>query len=186
MVPPPLPFSSDTHPDVDPDEDPLFLAPYNPAWPRLFTHEAARLEIILHPWTPTIRHIGSTAVPHLAAKNIIDIMVGLAPFIISPELIAQMESLGNEYEFTRDNWALFNRRPPDQPGFNVHFHLTESDRWRQHLQLIKALRNDSSLRAEYQSLKEHLCATCLSIVDYSDQKGDFIQNVFQRLNPDLG
>jgi GrpB-like predicted nucleotidyltransferase (UPF0157 family) len=57
---------------------PSIVIPYDPAWPRLFEGERARLERALAPWLKGgIHHIGSTAVPGLAAKPIIDMLAGV-------------------------------------------------------------------------------------------------------------
>ena len=61
-----------------PPEAPVEIAPYDPAWPQLFIEEAERLGQGLAAWLAgPIEHIGSTAVPVLAAKPVIDIMAGV-------------------------------------------------------------------------------------------------------------
>src|SRR5258706_10686092 len=60
------------------DDAPILIVPYDAAWPRLFQEERTILEGFLAPWlVGPIEHVGSTAVPGLAAKPVIDIMAGV-------------------------------------------------------------------------------------------------------------
>ncbi|MGB8354353.1 MAG: GrpB family protein [Chthoniobacteraceae bacterium] len=71
----------------DPDA-PIHLVDYDPQWPRLFEEERALLHPILLPWLAgPIEHIGSTAVPGLAAKPVIDIMAAVKTLEESKEAI---------------------------------------------------------------------------------------------------
>ncbi len=55
--------------------DPIVIVPYDPAWPARFDQQRARLAPVLRPWlTRGVEHLGSTAVPGLPAKNIIDVL----------------------------------------------------------------------------------------------------------------
>jgi GrpB-like predicted nucleotidyltransferase (UPF0157 family) len=57
--------------------DPIVVVPYDHAWPSLYEEERARIERAIGPWVERIEHVGSTAVQELAAKPVIDIMVGV-------------------------------------------------------------------------------------------------------------
>ena len=57
--------------------DPVIVVPYDEAWPSLFEAERTRIEAATGPWVEEIEHVGSTAVHGLAAKPVIDIMVGV-------------------------------------------------------------------------------------------------------------
>jgi GrpB-like predicted nucleotidyltransferase (UPF0157 family) len=78
-------------------EDPVVLVPYEEAWPSLFEEERTRIEGAVGPWVEEIEHIGSTAVPGLAAKPVIDIMVGVRSLEDTPALVARLETIGYEY-----------------------------------------------------------------------------------------
>ena len=78
-------------------EDPVVLVPYEEAWPSLFEEERAHIEDAVGPWMEEIEHIGSTAVPGLAAKLVIDIMVGVRSLEDTPALVARLETIGYEY-----------------------------------------------------------------------------------------
>ena len=78
-------------------EDPVVLVPYEEAWPSLFEEERTRIEGAVGPWVEEVEHIGSTAVPGLAAKPVIDIMVGVRSLEDTPVLVARLETIGYEY-----------------------------------------------------------------------------------------
>ena len=118
------------------------------------------LERVLEPWLKGgIHHVGSTAIPGIAAKPVIDIVAGVAGF---EEARAAFEPLGQE-SYVSD---------PHRPGIAHHFakpsrrlpemmyglHLTEegSDLWRERLAFRDALRGDADLTAEYEALKFRL------------------------------
>jgi GrpB-like predicted nucleotidyltransferase (UPF0157 family) len=129
------------------------VVPYDPDWPRRFEAERARLEQVLAPWlSGGIHHIGSTAIPGIAAKPLVDMMAGVASLERSRAAYEPLFALG--YEHT-----------PHRPGIAHHFsrrglglHLTEpgSDLWRERLAFRDALRADPALAAEYGELKLRL------------------------------
>ena len=57
--------------------EPVYVVPYDPRWSTLFEQERARIEAAIQPWVVAVEHIGSTAVPRLDAKPVIDVMAGL-------------------------------------------------------------------------------------------------------------
>ena len=83
--------------------DPVVVVPYDEAWPSLYEEERARIERVIGPWVEEIEHVGSTAVPGLAAKPVIDIMVGVRSLKYSPILVERLVGIGYEYvpEFER-------------------------------------------------------------------------------------
>src|SRR5215210_3132601 len=83
--------------------DPIIVVPYDEDWPSLYEEERARIERAIGPWAEGIEHVGSTAVLGLAAKRIIDIMVGVRSFDDSPTLVERLVGIGYEYvsEFER-------------------------------------------------------------------------------------
>jgi GrpB-like predicted nucleotidyltransferase (UPF0157 family) len=136
----------------------ITIVPYDPEWPRRFEAERAVLERVLAPWLGEgIHHVGSTAIPGLGAKPIIDMVAGVHDLELAR---AAFEPLGEEsYVYA-----------PHRPGIAHHFakpsarlseyglHLTEpgSDLWRERLAFRDALRRDPALAKEYEALKQRL------------------------------
>lgn len=138
------------------------IQPYHPAWPQRFAAEAATLRAALGALADqaVIEHIGSTAVPDLAAKPVIDIMLGLPrlsdlePYF--PALAAIGFHLQPQMATAMPDRHYFTQ--PAQPPRQVHLHAVarDSDFWRDKLRFRDALRADSTLRERYAALKQQL------------------------------
>ena len=66
---------------------PIVIAPYQPEWPKKFSREAFFIRLMIGRYITMIEHIGSTAVPGLAAKPIIDILIGVKALTDTPRFI---------------------------------------------------------------------------------------------------
>lgn len=162
--------------------DRVVIVPYDAGWPRRFDTERVLLARVLAPWLAGgIQHIGSTAIPGLAAKPIIDMMAGVRDL---EEARAAFEPLGEQGYI----------HAPHRPGIAHHFvkpslhlpetthglHLTEpgSDLWRERLAFGDVLRAEAGLRAEYAALKLRLASEHPADVDaYTNAKRAFVARV---------
>ncbi|HUP29122.1 MAG TPA: GrpB family protein [Usitatibacter sp.] len=161
------------------------LSAYSPLWPAIFEFERSRLLGILGEDAAVIEHIGSTAVPGLGAKPIIDVMVGVADLAMVERRIAELQADGYRYvaEFER---AMPMRRyfvkTHAQPGhFHVHAVLLDSPFWKSHLAFRDALRRDAKLAADYWKLKQRLAARYPNDREaYTDGKSAFIREAMNR------
>ena len=88
-------------------EAPVEVVDYDPSWPAQFAHERRLLEETLTPWlTGPVEHVGSTAIPGLAAKPVIDIMAAVRTLEASQPAIAAAASLGYCYfPYLSDEWT---------------------------------------------------------------------------------
>ena len=165
---------------------PTAVVPYDPAWPRLFAEERARLQAALAPWLVAgVHHIGSTAVPGLAAKPIIDMIAGVLDLEGSRAAFGVLEALGYEYREHRPEAHLF-----------VHarqgVHLTEpgTDLWRERFAFRDALRGEPELARAYAEWKLCHLADDPALDPYTADKRAFVKPVLQRvgltLKPDHG
>jgi GrpB-like predicted nucleotidyltransferase (UPF0157 family) len=141
-------------------DGPIAIVPYDPEWPRRFEAERALLERLLAPWLERgIHHIGSTAIPGIPAKPIIDMMAGVRDL---QEARAAFVPLGEEcylYAPHRPGIAHHFVKPSVRVSEMTHgLHLTEpgSDLWRERIAFRDALRRDSKLITEYETLKLRL------------------------------
>ncbi len=136
------------------------LVMYDPDWPRLFEAERAQLERVLAPWLEGgIHHVGSTAVPGLAAKPVIDMIAGVCDLEVSRAAFQPLVELGYQYTPHRPRTHHFSK-PDGAPWWALthNLHLTEvgTDLWSERLAFRDALRDDPALAAEYQVLKLRL------------------------------
>ncbi len=155
------------------------LVPYDPVWPSQFAHAAEELNgTDLFGW---IEHIGSTAVPGLLAKPIIDIMAGVRRSEAKDDLVGLLATLG--YHHRRDAFVdreTFRRDGGDGQRTH-HLHVVAASDLSHHDLLFRdRLRREPALAAEYQSLKETLAARHSTDLDrrgYAGGKTDFVQRV---------
>jgi GrpB-like predicted nucleotidyltransferase (UPF0157 family) len=128
----------------------MILLPYDPDWAFRFEIECAMLERILHPWLEGgIHHIGSTSVPGLAAKPIVDMMAGVRNLDEARSASSALSMLGYVYRPHRPEAHRFHRE-----GYHLHLTRPGSDLWRERLGFRDALRADPALREEYAAWKE--------------------------------
>jgi GrpB-like predicted nucleotidyltransferase (UPF0157 family) len=166
--------------------DPVIVVPYDEAWPSLFEKERALIEGAIGRWVEEIEHVGSTAVTGLAAKPVIDIMVGVKSLDDSPVMIKRLAGVGYEYvpEFERVlHFRRYFREMRD--GRRTHqIHLVEKSNvewWEHHLMFRDYLRAHPKTAREYGRLKDHLAERFRSDREaYTDAKADFISKVVRR------
>jgi GrpB-like predicted nucleotidyltransferase (UPF0157 family) len=158
----------------------IAIAGYDPAWPERFEREQARIETALGPRALRIEHVGSTAVPGLAAKPIVDVLVAVA----DPEaadLSGALEAAGYELRVREPGHRMFRT-----PALDVHVHLwaagdPEIERT---LRFRDRLRASPEDREEYERLKRDLAARQWPDMNaYADAKGPFISSVLARGRP---
>lgn len=160
--------------------DRVTVVPYDPAWPRRFDQERRALAAVFAGTEAVIEHVGSTAVPGLGAKPVIDIMVGVPVLIAVEGRIPALEAAGyeyvQEYEEQLPDRRYF-RKPRFGPrAFHVHCVVVGSDFWIRHLAFRDHLRAHPESAAAYYNLKREL-ATRVSKGEYTEAKSPFIEGV---------
>ena len=141
-------------------EDPVELEPYDPHWPAAFKAEAEILIAALHEPSFTVEHVGSTAVPGLGAKPVVDIMLGAPSMASIDSRRVTIESLGYEYrpdlEATIPDRRFFVKRAGGRRAFHLHAVQAGSAFWLEHLVFRDRLRRDPRLAAAYHGVKARL------------------------------
>lgn len=167
----------------------VIVVKHNPDWVRQYQEEAARIIAAIADICLEIEHIGSTAVPGLSAKPILDMMVGVQSLdMVSSEHKAQLLELGYEYvhkpEFPD---RLFFRRGKWRAGtHHLHIYKLNSSSWRNQLLFRDYLRNHPDKASEYELLKRKLEQQYqFDRVAYTHGKGDFIQDVIRLASEDM-
>jgi GrpB-like predicted nucleotidyltransferase (UPF0157 family) len=126
-------------------------------------------------------HIGSTAVPGLAAKPVIDIMAPVASPAASLDAVAIAAHIGYvHFPYKPDLMHWFCKPSPDHRTHHLHLVPLGSVVWRERLAFRDALRANASLRAEYEALKLHLAAQRRNDREaYTEAKSSFNSRVVQ-------
>jgi len=135
-------------------KDPIVVVPYDPEWPALFRRQAVDLRAALGPVALRIDHIGSTSVPGLAAKPVIDVQVSVADFEPLDAYRAPMERLG--YVFRAENPELTKRYFREAPGARrTHIHVRRAGGFSEQLALLfrDFVRAHPDVADEYARLK---------------------------------
>ena len=161
----------------------IILTPYNPTWPILFEEEKRKLQQILKDETTHIEHIGSTAIPGIYAKPIIDIQIGVNNINeFDSDKIKKIERLG--YHYNKQFEAEFpNRRyfqKNDNQGNRTHqIHLVNypSAWWEKLILFRNYLRNFPKIATEYSMHKLKLAKEFDESIAYANAKTEFCQNI---------
>jgi GrpB-like predicted nucleotidyltransferase (UPF0157 family) len=159
----------------------LELVPYDPAWPVEFAAERDRIGQALGSLAVRIDHNGSTSVPGLAAKPVIDILVGLRAYPLAPQCIAALEGLGYvcRGESGMPGRQYFRKGSPET--HHVHATLEGGDVWRSHIAFRDWLRAHPNDAARYGELKRRLAAEHReSRALYTEAKAPFVESILRR------
>jgi GrpB-like predicted nucleotidyltransferase (UPF0157 family) len=164
--------------------EPVALVPPDPAWPDMFADERQRLLDALPGRFIAIEHFGSTAVPGLLAKPVIDMLAGLATIDEAESLLGPLIALGYHYP------AAFNATLPDRRWLmrqhrgrrTHHLHLVRygDAGWGRELRFRDVLRCDPGIAAQYARRKCELAAAHANDRErYTAAKGEFIKGVLR-------
>lgn len=158
------------------------IVEYCPQWREMFEEEMLLLQAVLGEGSAEVEHIGSTAVNGLAAKPVIDIMIGLPDFSVADKLVPRIEALGYEYIKKYEDEMPFRRFfVKNLNGIRTHqIHMVEinSEFWERHLLFRDYLRQNPDISNKYAVLKKELAEGEWGHVnDYADAKSEFIKGI---------
>jgi GrpB-like predicted nucleotidyltransferase (UPF0157 family)/predicted N-acetyltransferase YhbS len=156
----------------------IVIADYDPDWPRRFELERARIAAALGELARRIEHIGSTAVPGLAAKPIIDVLVTVADPDDESAFAPELERAGYALRVREPDHRMF--RTPER-DVHVHIWSERSTGLARHLAFRDRLRASPEDRAEYELLKRSLAPRKWSDMNrYAEAKGPLIEAILAR------
>jgi GrpB-like predicted nucleotidyltransferase (UPF0157 family) len=158
------------------------IVPYDPTWPRLFHELGGTLRSALGDVAVRIDHIGSTAVPGLAAKPIIDVQVSVRAFQPLGAFKQPLELLG--YIYRADNTERTKRYFREPPGSRrTHIHVRRAGSFSEQWALLfrDYLRTHPQAGAEYTAVKRRLAAQFPHDgAPYTEAKGPFLWEVIRQ------
>jgi GrpB-like predicted nucleotidyltransferase (UPF0157 family) len=149
----------------------VVITDYDPAWLALFRSLASDLRAALGPVAIRIDHIGSTSVPGLAAKPIIDVQISVSALQPDAPIRIPLERLN--YHFRADNPELTKRYFREAPGTRrTHIHVRQLGSWNEQFALLfrDYLRVHPQVAAEYAALKRELAQQYCR----PDQRQDYV------------
>ena len=160
------------------------IVEYRPEWRQVFEEEKRILQLALAEVPAQIEHIGSTSVEGLAAKPIIDIMIGLEDFSIADSLVVpKIKALAYEHIKKYEDVMPFRRffiKEEAGPVRTHQIHMVgiETEFWERQLLFRDYLRQNESVAARYASLKKELAEReWADVNEYADAKTEFIREM---------
>jgi GrpB-like predicted nucleotidyltransferase (UPF0157 family) len=167
--------------ELKPHNAPIALAEYDAAWPGLFEREADRIRSVLGTAVARLEHVGSTSVPGLAAKPIIDILLAVPDSADEQAYVPPMEAAGYVLRIREPDW--FEHRLFKGPDTDINLHVfssgaAEIDRM---LLFRDRLRANQADRDGYLLVKRDLAdRTWRHVQHYADAKAGIVEEIMAR------
>jgi GrpB-like predicted nucleotidyltransferase (UPF0157 family) len=160
---------------------PIQIRDYDPTWPLLYEREEARIRSVLGDRVSRLEHVGSTSVPGLPAKPIIDIVLEVDDSAVESAYLPDLEAAGYVLQIREPEW--FEHRVLKGPDTNVNLHVftadcSEVDRMLLFRDRLRANRAD---REAYAAAKRELAARDWKYVQqYADAKTEVVRDILAR------
>jgi len=167
-----------------PHNRPVHLAPYDPQWPSQFALLAGRIRDALADKVLLLEHVGSTAVPGLPAKPVVDIVLAVADSADEPAYVPKLEARGFLLRIREPEW--FEHRLLKTPDIECSLHVftfgcVEIERM---LAFRDRLREHEGDRRRYEATKRDLARrTWKHVQHYADAKSEVIREILVRARP---
>jgi len=163
------------------------LHPYSSEWPTTFADEARRIEHALAGLHLDVHHTGSTSVPGLRAKPIIDITLGVPDSTHEAAYLPALAEAGYEFVLREPDWFEHRLCKRLVPNVNLHVFTLGSPEIDRMLLFRDHLRLDAPDRQLYESTKAGLAERDWSTVQqYADAKSDVVAEILARAATDRG
>lgn len=162
----------------------VVLHAYDPAWPARFTQERERLLGLGADVFIDVQHIGSTAVPGMPAKPIIDLLAGVASMAVARGLAERVAGWGYtgsaEFNATLADRQWFMRHANGHRTHHLHVVVHGEAAWQDRLRFRDVLRADAGIAARYVELKQQLAqAQAADREAYTQGKEGFVRKVLE-------
>jgi len=169
-----------------PHNAPVKLVDYNPNWVDLFEKEAKRIKSILGNKVLQLEHVGSTSVPDLCAKPIIDILLVVKDSSYESLYVPALESAGYILRIREPEWYEHRLFKGSDTDINLHVFsegASEIDKMLRFRDWLRANRED---REKYAKAKRELAQhTWENVQDYADAKTEIVEEIMKRANSNV-
>ena len=165
-------------------KDKIVIKEYDPSWITLFAEEHDAIMDSIGHYVAEIRHIGSTSVPGLAAKPVVDILVGLRRLLDAQDCILPLEGMGYEYhpeyEVEFPDRRYFRKSLNGRRTHQIHIVEIETDFWKSHIYFRDYLESHPAQALQYSKLKRNLAAEFENDRErYTEAKAPFIERILE-------
>jgi GrpB-like predicted nucleotidyltransferase (UPF0157 family) len=167
-------------------DGPVRLVEYDPAWPLLFEHEAATIAGALGARALLVEHVGSTSVPNLAAKPLIDIALAVRDSADEPSYVPALEAVGYVLRIREPAWFEHRVLKQRAPAVNLHVFSAGCVEIERLLAFRDRLRANADDRVLYERAKRDLAGREWKYVqNYADAKTAVVEGILARARPTL-
>ena len=162
-------------------DGPIPLADYDPGWPVLYEREAARVRGVLGDRVLRLEHVGSTSVPGLPAKPIVDMLLVVADSADEPAYVPSLEAGGYVLRIREPDWHEHRLFKGPDTNINLHTFSDGSPEIGRMLAFRDRLRTHDDERVRYLQTKRELAARhWVFVQDYADAKGEVVEGIIRR------
>ncbi len=161
----------------------ITIEEHNPEWPRMFRHLASMIRSTIGPVALRIDHIGSTSIPGLAAKPLVDIQISVDAFEPMEPYLLPLESLGFEYCAANPELTKRYFKEPDEMVERTHIHVRRACSFSEQFPLLfrDYMRCHAAAALEYATLKLQLAEQYRQYRHgYTKAKDAFIWDIMRR------
>ena len=154
---------------------------YDPEWPRLYRREAERIRAVLGERVVGLEHIGSTSVPGLAAKPVIDVLLVVPDSADEPAYVPDLEAAGYVLVIREPGWFQHRAFKGPDTDVNLHVYSPGCQEIERYLIFRDRLRASPEDRARYQRAKRELAERDWTYVQqYADAKSEVVEEIIAR------
>lgn len=159
----------------------VYLASYNPEWPSLFIQLKNRIQVALKDNVLLLEHVGSTSVPGLSAKPIIDIVLAVADSSDEASYVDCLEQEGFKLRIREPDWYQHRMLKFSDPDANLHVFSAGCEEIERMLLFRDWLREHADERLHYEQKKQELATrTWQYTQNYADAKSEVVQEILVR------
>jgi GrpB-like predicted nucleotidyltransferase (UPF0157 family) len=162
-------------------DGPIVLVDYDDAWPVRFEREARHIRTALGARALMLEHAGSTSVPGLVAKPIIDIVLAVPDSSNEDDYVPALEAEGYALRIREPDWYEHRVLKKTDPSVNLHVFSADCPEIDRMLAFRDHLRSNEADRQLYERTKRELAAQHWAYVqDYADAKNDVVEEIIAR------
>ncbi len=167
--------------ELKPRSTPIVLVAYDPAWPDRFQDEAGRIRNAIGEQALRVEHVGSTSVPGLLAKPIIDILLVVADSANEALYVAELEEAGFRLHVREPGWYEHRMFKGQQNDVHLHVFSQGCPEVERMLAFRDWLRTNEADRELYARSKQALANLEWKYTqNYADAKGPVVQEILSR------
>jgi GrpB-like predicted nucleotidyltransferase (UPF0157 family) len=157
------------------------LDPYDPAWPKRYEAEAAKIRIALGDAAIVLEHVGSTSIPGIPAKPILDIVMAVADSANEAAYVPQLEAAGYRLHIREPDWHEHRLLKGEDPEVNLHVFTQGSAEIERMIAFRDRCRSNEDEKRLYEATKRALASrTWRYVQHYANAKGEVVEAIIAR------